>query len=50
MKAGIQRGMTVDEIARELQVSVVRVCFALEKFGMDFYQFRDPKTPFRKAG
>ena len=50
LKAGIQRGLTVEQIARKRDVTVVRVCLALEQFGMDYYQFLDHDLTLRKAG
>ena len=50
LKAGIQQGMTVEEIARKRDVTIVRVCLALEQFGMDYYQFHADGRPARKAG
>jgi len=50
LKAGIRRGLTVEEIARLREMTVARVCLALERFDMDYYQLRESKTFWRNAG
>ena len=42
--------MTVSQISQELDVSVARICLALEHFRLDYFELVAGRAPFRKAG